>query len=495
MAFNLGDMLKNVSNLDTNEERIQKIRLDQIEDDPDNFYQLTGIEELADNIATCGLMDPIRVRPDPEEDGRYIIVSGHRRRSAVALLAREDPEKWSEISCIVENGDASPALQQLRLIYANCNTRVLTSAEMNQQVQQVEKLLYELKEAGYDFPGRMRDHVAEACQVSKTKLARLKVIREKLLSDFYPAYEKETIKESTAYALAQMPIHWQKALYEGHKDQLQYLYESDIKHYAEAFQKIEETYCPDSQSPCEHTEVMLRRRASQGAYSGQCQGCCLDCSSLAICKDYCWRARNERDRQKRENKESRAELKRVKDAADKPVADYVQGIYSRIGERRKATGATVHDLYQTIKRLYTEAHEETETKLEKGLSPINIYSPLPLGTSFSAGNAQDLCRVADLLGCSIDYLLGRTDEPSWPVSGSDTKEDPKPLQPVSNPDTWHYGDPEEPGQYCLMYHSDYWGDDYLCGITWSEGQWIGLEQEADDAKPICWTYMPGKEQG
>lgn len=38
----------------------------------------------------------------------------------------------------------------------------------------------ELKEEGVEFPGRMRDHVAEACKVSKSKIARLKVIREGL---------------------------------------------------------------------------------------------------------------------------------------------------------------------------------------------------------------------------------------------------------------------------------------------------------------------------
>ena len=39
---------------------------------------------------------------------------------------------------------------------------------------------------------------------------------------------------------------------------------------------------------------MFKRRASQGAYTGQCQGCCLDCAYLTSCADYCWMARNER---------------------------------------------------------------------------------------------------------------------------------------------------------------------------------------------------------
>ena len=58
--------------------------------------------------------------------------------------------------------EASPELQQLRLIYANANTRTMTGAELAEQAAQVEKLLYQLKEQGYEFPGRMRDHVAQA---------------------------------------------------------------------------------------------------------------------------------------------------------------------------------------------------------------------------------------------------------------------------------------------------------------------------------------------
>ena len=38
---------------------------------------------------------------------------------------------------------------------------------------------------------------------------------------------------------------------------------------------------------------------------------------------------------------------------------------------------------------------------------VNVYDCLPGG--LPADNATRLIAVADLLGCSIDYLLGRTD--------------------------------------------------------------------------------------
>ena len=163
MAFNLADVLKDVPASDTGREQIEYISLSLIDEDPNNFYQLTDVPALADNIALCGLQQPIRVRQ--KEDGRYIIVSGHRRRAAVAMLAEEDPQRWQEVSCIVERDVVSPSLQQLRLIYANANTRKMSPAEISQQAEQVQDLLYQLKEEGYEFPGRMRGHVSEAVSI------------------------------------------------------------------------------------------------------------------------------------------------------------------------------------------------------------------------------------------------------------------------------------------------------------------------------------------
>ena len=76
----------NVSDSDTSREAIEYIGLDKLEADPGNFYSLTGLEDLAANIELCGLQQPIRVRPT--EDGRYVIVSGHRRWSALIRLSR-----------------------------------------------------------------------------------------------------------------------------------------------------------------------------------------------------------------------------------------------------------------------------------------------------------------------------------------------------------------------------------------------------------------------
>ena len=158
MAFDITSVLKGVSGPDTGKEQIEYIPVDQIDPDPNNFYSLDGLDELAGNIELIGLQQPLRVRPG--EDGRFIMVSGHRRRAAILMIRDGVP-------CIVDRGEESPAMRELRLIYANASTRVMGPAEISKQAERTEMLLYQLKEEGIiEFPGRMRDHVAEACRIS-----------------------------------------------------------------------------------------------------------------------------------------------------------------------------------------------------------------------------------------------------------------------------------------------------------------------------------------
>ena len=211
-GFDLSSVLKDVSDLNT-EEQLVKIDLDLLDPDPENFYSLDGLDELAGNIETVGLQQPLRVRPG--EGGRFIVVSGHRRRAACILIRDGGSQQFKDgVPCIVEYGEASAALRKLRLIYANSSTRQLTSAEQSRQAEEVTRLLYELKEQGVEFPGRMRDHVAEACQLSKTKIARLHAIRENLIPELLTHWDAGEIREETAYQLSRYPAEIQQGVAE-----------------------------------------------------------------------------------------------------------------------------------------------------------------------------------------------------------------------------------------------------------------------------------------
>ena len=224
MAFDITSVLKGVSDSDTKGgKEIVYLPVDKIDPDPDNFYSLAGIDELADSIALIGLQQPLLVRRG-EDLGRYTVISGHRRLAAIQLL--QDGEDDSAhlfdhgVPCIIDLGeqniipgsDLAKALQELKLIYANSATRVLSAAEISKQAERIEALLYTLKDQGMTFPGRMRQHIAKICQVSQSKIARLHAIRENLVPELLERFDAGQINESVAYRISQEPTGVQENL-------------------------------------------------------------------------------------------------------------------------------------------------------------------------------------------------------------------------------------------------------------------------------------------
>lgn len=395
-------------------EQIEYIDISLLDDDPMNFYDLSKIDELAANIELLGLQQPLRVRP-AYEPGRYVIVSGHRRRAAVWRLVEDGHRELSSIPCIVDRDQVPVALQELRLIYANSDTRIMTSAEIARQAERVEELLYQLKEEGYEFPGRMRDHVAEACKVSKSKLSRLKVIRENLEKSWRVSYEKGNLAESSAYALAQMPQARQRAIYDGLAKQGEYpnaVSAHCVKTYGDALAAVDRIDCQTyAHGPCANRDEMRKRVMSQSPYSySYCRQCCADCPELAKCKYACPMLADRVKALKEDAKARRQQEQQAKAAQEQPDVEQIKAMWRRFGEARAAAGKTMEECLEAVGMFLMEPFVETRKALERLDGTFNPGTPLPYGyvTLFEA---QGCVKLADLLGVSLDYLLCRTDDP------------------------------------------------------------------------------------
>ena len=204
--FSVSDYItpEDVSKLDTEATAISFIPLERLLQNEKNFYDTSSIDELADSIALNGLIEPIIVRPVRDGSGDYRIISGHRRFLAICELAKDEPERWARVPAIIRE-PASDVLEELLLIEANRATRVLSSADTMHQAERYRELLAELKKQGVEIPGRLRDAVAEAMQISASRLARLDVIRKNLSPEWMEAFETGSLSESAAYELARLP--------------------------------------------------------------------------------------------------------------------------------------------------------------------------------------------------------------------------------------------------------------------------------------------------
>lgn len=140
--------------------------------------------------------------PGAGAPGGYEIVSGHRRRAALRRLADEGKSKYLSVPCIVERDECSDAMRELRLIYANADTRRMTDAELSRQIERVHALLLQLRDEGVELPGRLRDHVAEAMHISRTKVGTLQATRKRLIPELAEAWDKGEINTAKAARLA-----------------------------------------------------------------------------------------------------------------------------------------------------------------------------------------------------------------------------------------------------------------------------------------------------
>lgn len=211
--FSVSDYIKpeDVSKWDTEATAITFIPRERLLQNEKNFYATSSIDELADSIALNGIIEPIIVRPVRDGSGDYRIISGHRRFLAICELAKAEPERWDRVPAIIRE-PASDVLEELLLIEANRATRVMSSADTMRQAERYRELLAELKNQGVDIPGRLRDAVAEAMQISTSRLARLDVIRKNLSPEWMEAFETGSLSESAAYELARLPQEQQASV-------------------------------------------------------------------------------------------------------------------------------------------------------------------------------------------------------------------------------------------------------------------------------------------
>lgn len=487
MAFDLAAMLKDVSSLDTGKKQITYLRRESLDADAGNFYEIRDVDALADNISVVGLQQPILVRPG-QEAGRYTVVSGHRRLAALAKLAEEDPDKWAEVPCIVEADSASPALQQLRLVYANANTRQLTSAEIGEQAAQVEQLLYQLQEEGYEFPGRMRDHVAEVVGVSRSKLARLKVIREKLIAPFMARFESGRLPEGTAYVLAQASPVRQSLIYEANvaaygEDFMappQSRVENNLAWMQKAASLCGGLKCPVSQTCTKaHAPALLRAAAALGQFNRlHCEGCCRECQQLDYCRYSCEYAGDIKKarlhKRNQETAEKKAAEKAEKQQRERSAKDLLTVAYNRVARLRDEKNIEPKDFVKASLGYPYPSDISRLQELEHGRPKLNDRMP----GGIWADEARHLVATAELLGCSTDYLLGRD----------------VPAQPEATGGGWHTGTPPEPGDYVVIHYfkGSKCPPKQADPAWWNGKEWVMFRMPIpDDVVVAAWIEFPG----
>lgn len=208
-------LMENMGLVNKDKDRtIKQIPVNLLVENPDNFYIVGDVEELKNSIiAAGGVRQNLIV--EPMKDGRYMIVSGHRRCKAVKELLKEQTVGIPDtVPCEISTDHYG---NQLLLIDTNSTSRDLTAWERVEQYKQLNSL-FKYGVMTNQISGRKRDAIAKTLHESTTNIARYSAISNNLRKYYADWMKSGKLGISAAYEVSKMTPDQQKEFYEQHLD-------------------------------------------------------------------------------------------------------------------------------------------------------------------------------------------------------------------------------------------------------------------------------------
>ena len=414
----------------------REIAVNDILDNPLNFYPRPDNEKLAElmeSIQANGMLEPPTVVP--AENGKYRLISGHSRMNAVRLLAsyKDDAvaERFQRVLCRVLPSMTTEQ-EECAVIEAN-RQRIKSPAVLAQEAERLTQIYIKRREAGEDLPGRIRDRVAEAMQVNKTKLANLSAIKNGIkVPGIRRAWEEGRLPEAAALEIARMDDNTQYRLLDWVIEHCRTWSINNVREFRTCWTCCKHK-CPDIGGFCPNATRMYAEHYRNGEW--RCAGCCRECLSKETCSTACHFVVAERP-----PKEPKVAVPRNPAADDPRIKNMTPKFCERVKALREATGLTRKEFAESIGE-YPSTYSAWENN--------------------SLAGAGSLPKLALTLGTTMDYLCGLTD-------------DPAPTKAVSSPewsplDAEHW--PEEGALVVLSYPTGLGGSAYLtarCGGSASD---------------------------
>lgn len=207
MAFDLSKTAYGANAPVSKLDRIQLIPVGLIQTNERNFYAVEGIQELADSIATVGLLDPVRVMAipgSPTSPYRYRLISGHRRMRAYFNLYTRGGEgylQYASIPAIVME-DMDDLTETFALVTANSTARELSYAEKCRQEAELRRILTAWREAGKEIPKNLGQYIADQIGTSRNEVSRMHSVNEHLIPEARAQLEAGRLTAQQAYDLS-----------------------------------------------------------------------------------------------------------------------------------------------------------------------------------------------------------------------------------------------------------------------------------------------------
>lgn len=238
--------------------------------------------------------------------------------------------------------------------------------------------------------------------------------------------------------------------------------------------------------------IIQSRIRSPYSYSPCAKACCRTCASFASCKDVCPRLKDAQRQARADSRVQAQQEKAARAAKEAPDIEQIRAIWQRFAALRKQAGLTPDEYKGKIDCPWMMP-ERDMLEQESGTAKITPETFLPYGHRVYLSDIKRWAAAADALGCSVDYLMMRTDDPQpispvpgqqlilagWMPGGTNPGHDCDGLVILD------VGGPMDPG--CTMRTSAYY-----YGGAW----YIDREHrtKVDDLPILAWMEVPAWER-
>lgn len=254
-----------------------------------NFYSLDQIEELAGDILLYGLKQNLELMYAPCEKGEYRIIAGERRWEALKLLVAQGHTEFEVATCKMTKPEDDDE-EQVEIIIANAY-RTKTVADMITEETRLKAALERMRDEGkkikgYDLKtGRLRDVIADMLKMSKTKVAQIEAINNRLIPELRDELRNGTVTFSTAYELSGMEQEEQETALEKIRE-TGGLTHKDVREKKEKKKAVSESDTEGKEKEEEETEQAEETRAGDDYEIPHPEGItsiCYSCTEYETC--------------------------------------------------------------------------------------------------------------------------------------------------------------------------------------------------------------------
>ncbi len=193
---------------------LKMLEVEQIIPNDNNFYEMTEIEELAEDIERQGLMSVLVVT---EENGEFHLISGHRRLKAIKLLIDEGRRKSTTVPCYIKSAKSADETQ-LDLIMLNATQRKYSDSDTMREYEELERIFKAMEQAGKPVKGKIRNNIARVLNVSPSQIGKIDNIKHNAIPDVEQAVRAGEMSISTANEVAKLAPEQQKEIIESKPD-------------------------------------------------------------------------------------------------------------------------------------------------------------------------------------------------------------------------------------------------------------------------------------